>query len=77
MECRFHPGREAVVEFQKMEFWYCQECLDECRACTDPCLYCKFLTGCVIWELCRKEARKRCQEEGEKGEKYLGGGPGN
>ncbi len=77
MECRFHPGREAVVECQKMEFWYCQECLNECRACTAPCLYCKFRTGCVIWELCRKEARKRCQEEGEKGEKYLGGGPGN
>ena len=63
MECRLHPGRAAVVECQKMEYWYCRECLDRCRACTDPCLYCKFRRGCVIWELCRKEARKRCQEE--------------
>ena len=52
-----------MVECQKMEYWYCQECLDQCRACTDPCLYCKFRRGCVIWELCRKEARKRCQGE--------------
>ena len=65
MECRYHPGREARVQCQKMEFWYCQECLDACRACTDPCLYCKFRPGCVIWELCRKEARKRCQELAE------------
>jgi hypothetical protein len=21
--CRYHPGRHAVVECQKMEFWYC------------------------------------------------------
>ena len=50
---------------QKMEVAYCQECLDNCKACTDPCLYCKFRPGCVIWELCRKEARKRCKEEAE------------
>ncbi|MFI5331687.1 MAG: hypothetical protein ACHQ2F_11765 [Desulfobaccales bacterium] len=48
---------------QKHEVGYCQECLDACRACTDPCLYCKFRPGCVIWELCRKEAKKRCREE--------------
>jgi hypothetical protein len=63
MECRFHPGRQACVECQKFEFYYCQECLDQCRAGTDPCLYCKFRTGFVIWELCRQEARKRCKEE--------------
>jgi hypothetical protein len=54
MECRFHPGRQACVECQKFEFYYCQECLDQCRACTDPCLYCKFRSGSVIWELCRQ-----------------------
>jgi hypothetical protein len=71
--CRFHPHREACVECQKMEFWYCQECLDECRACTDPCLYCKFRPGCVIWELCRQEAKKRCkEEEGGKGKPRKG-----
>jgi hypothetical protein len=63
MQCRFHPGREAAVLRQKMEFWYWRECLDRCRAGTDPCLYCKFRQGCVIWELCRWEARKRCREQ--------------
>ena len=49
--CRFHPERAAYVVCQKHEVGYCQECLDACRACTDPCLYCKFRPGCVIWEL--------------------------
>jgi hypothetical protein len=62
--CLFHPDREAWVQCQKHELGYCRECLEACRACTDPCLYCKFRPGCVIWELCRKEAKKRCQEEG-------------
>ncbi len=53
------------MQCQKMEFGYCQECLDLCKACTDPCLYCKFRPGCVIWELCRKEAKKRCKEAAE------------
>lgn len=60
--CRFHPDREARIHCQKMDYYYCQECLDECKACTDPCVYCKFRPGCLIWELCRKEAKKRCQE---------------
>ena len=64
-KCRHHPERDACVLCQKMEVAYCQECLDNCKACTDPCLYCKFRPGCVIWELCRKEARKRCKEEAE------------
>ncbi len=61
-KCRHHPDRDACVLCQKMEVAYCQECLDNCKACTDPCLYCKFRPGCVIYELCRKEARKRCKE---------------
>ena len=64
-KCRHHPDRDACVVCQKMEVAYCQECLDACRACTDPCLYCKFRQGCVIWELCRKEARKRCKDAAE------------
>ena len=61
--CRYHPHRAASVVCQKMEFGYCQECLDRCKACTDPCLYCKFRPGCVIWELCRQEAKKRCKDQ--------------
>ena len=64
-KCRHHPDRDACVLCQKMEVAYCQECLDNCKACTDPCLYCKFRPGCVIWELCRKEAKKRCREQDE------------
>ena len=63
MECRFHPEKQAPFQCQKMDFWYCQQCLDQCRACTDPCLYCKFRPGCFIWEKCRREARKRCKDE--------------
>ncbi len=63
MECRFHPGREAPYRCDKMEYHYCQECLDQCRACTDPCNYCKTKRQCVIWELCGKEAKKRCQDQ--------------
>ncbi|MGQ9922115.1 MAG: hypothetical protein ACUVRZ_12425 [Desulfobacca sp.] len=63
MQCRFHPDREARIHCQKMDYYYCQECLDNCQACTDPCAYCKFRPGCIIWENCRKEAKRRCQEE--------------
>ena len=63
MECRFHPGREAPYRCDKMGYAYCQECLDECRACTDPCNYCKTRPSCVIWEVCGKEAKRRCREE--------------
>ncbi len=62
--CRCHPDRTACVQCQTHEHGYCPECLDLCKACTDPCLYCKFRPGCVIWELCRKVAKKRCKEEG-------------
>ncbi len=65
MGCRFHPEREARYQCQKMEFFYCQECLDQCRACTDPCVYCKYRPGCVIYENCRKEAKRRCKEQQE------------
>jgi hypothetical protein len=56
------PGAGASVLCQKMQFWYCRECLEEYRAGTDPCLYCKFRPGCVIWELFHKEARRRYKE---------------
>ena len=63
MECRFHPGREGPYVCYKMEFGYCAECLEACRACTDPCNYCKTRPQCVIWEHCGKEAKKRCKEK--------------
>jgi hypothetical protein len=62
--CKYHPEREARVQCQKMGIGYCQECLDDCEACTEPCGYCKFRTGCIIYELCRKSDKaKRLREE--------------
>lgn len=57
--CRFHPERPAVVRCEKFEYDYCQECVDSCHACTDPELYCRHRTACIIWELCRSEVKKR------------------
>jgi hypothetical protein len=64
MACKNHPEREAIVKCQKMDIGYCQECLDNCEACTDPCGYCKFRSSCIIWELC-KRSPKRYQLERE------------
>ena len=58
MKCRFHSDREAEVVCNKMEYGYCRECLDDCRACTDPEIYCRYRTSCVIWEMCRKQVRR-------------------
>lgn len=61
--CRFHPDRKAVVRCEKFEYGYCQECLNSCAACTDPALYCRHRTACIIWELCRGEIKKRRQQD--------------
>ncbi|OIP90025.1 MAG: hypothetical protein AUK55_13560 [Syntrophobacteraceae bacterium CG2_30_61_12] len=58
-KCRFHPERDAVVVCNKHEHGYCQECIDRCSACSDPELYCRHRTYCVIWELCRKIVKAR------------------
>jgi len=69
MQCRYHPDREAYIQCQKMEIGYCQECLENCEACTDPCTYCKYRPQCVIWELCRKsEKRYRLERQAKEGQ---------
>ena len=65
--CKHHPEREARVVCQKMDIGYCAECLDNCEACTDPCGYCKFRTGCIIYELCRKSDKARRLKEESQG----------
>lgn len=69
MECRNHPEREAQVVCQKLNIGYCQECLDNCMACTDPCGHCQFRKTkvCIIWELCRKSERRYELERAAKG----------
>jgi hypothetical protein len=59
MDCKHHPGREARVQCQKMKIGYCLDCLEDCMACTDPCGYCQFRQGCIIWEKCRRSQRRR------------------
>ncbi len=61
MKCRYHPDREAYVVCQKMLIGYCADCLEGCEGCTDPDIYCKFRTQCIIWEMCR--AGKKRQKE--------------
>lgn len=68
MKCRFHPERDAFVKCDKMEIGYCQECLDRCEACTDPCGYCRFRSQCLIWELCRDSEKKHRLERAARGE---------
>jgi hypothetical protein len=60
-KCRFHPDDEAVVFCNKFEYGYCGLCLESCVACTDPELYCRHRTYCIIWELCRKAVRSKDQ----------------
>ncbi|MGD8562221.1 MAG: hypothetical protein PVG03_06795 [Desulfarculaceae bacterium] len=67
MNCRNHPDREVRVTCQKMNIGYCQDCLDNCEACTDPCGYCKFRPQCIIWELCRRSEKSRRMSAEAKG----------
>ncbi len=60
MNCKNHPERQAVAVCQKYNIGYCRECcefldINECCKCSDPKLYCKFRTQCIIWELSRKK----------------------
>ena len=68
MKCRFHPDREARVTCEKMMIGYCEDCLENCEACTDPCGYCQFRSKCIIWELCRKSEKRYRLEETARGE---------
>jgi hypothetical protein len=67
-KCRFHPDVAAKVFCSKLEYGYCETCLEACLACSDPELYCRHRTSCIIWELCRKTVKARkasanCQPE--------------
>jgi hypothetical protein len=61
-KCRFHPDVAAKVFCDKLEYGYCEYCLESCIACSDPELYCRHRTYCIIWELCRKTVRMRDKE---------------
>jgi hypothetical protein len=64
MECKNHPGREAVAICEKNRIGFCRECCEcapeeECCECLDPALYCTFTTQCVIRELARERKKKK------------------
>ncbi len=62
VNCRFHPDREGRIRCNKHEHNYCEECVSSCSACADPALYCRHRDQCIIWELCRKEIKRRKRE---------------
>ena len=57
--CRYHPERKSVLYCEKYEYGYCDKCLTAGQICTDPELYCKFRTHCIIWENCRDALKER------------------
>ena len=63
MQCKNHSDREAVVPCQKHQTGYCGECLENGVSCTDPSIYCKFRTQCVIWEMGREGRKKTVIEQ--------------
>lgn len=65
-KCRFHPERPARIFCTKFEHGYCEECMEAGIACSDPKLYCRHRTSCVIWELQRGRARQERENSNEK-----------
>lgn len=43
--CKNHPDRQTNYICQKHNYYLCEECL----ACADPKLYCKFRSSCIIF----------------------------
>jgi hypothetical protein len=56
-KCRVHPEAAAIVFCNKFDYGYCDNCIESCPVCSDPGLYCRHRTYCIIWEL-RHEAVK-------------------
>ncbi|MCP4576662.1 MAG: hypothetical protein GY846_10315 [Deltaproteobacteria bacterium] len=63
MYCKNHPDREVVIPCQKHQTGYCDECVDKGISCTDPTIYCKFRSLCVIWEMGREDRKKVAIEQ--------------
>lgn len=48
--CACHPEIDTAQRCMKHEVYLCEECL----ACRDPKVYCKFRPSCPIWFMERK-----------------------
>ncbi len=57
--CFRHPDRETAFRCLKHGVAMCEECL----ACRDPKLYCKFRSACPIGFIDRRRKRQRQEEE--------------
>lgn len=44
-KCHNHPDRQTCYVCSKYSTFMCEECFK----CSDPEIYCKFLTSCPIW----------------------------
>lgn len=51
-KCVNHPDRETNYVCLKQNVYLCEECL----ACSEPELYCKFRSSCIIWFMTKKIA---------------------
>jgi hypothetical protein len=50
--CLNHPDRETHYLCHKKNIHLCEACL----VCSDPELYCKFRSSCIIWFMTKKIA---------------------
>jgi len=50
-KCINHPDRETSFLCSKHGIYMCEECL----ACRDPDLYCKFRSSCPVWFMTKKK----------------------
>lgn len=48
--CTNHPDRETNFLCTKHNIYMCEECM----ACRDPDIYCKFRSSCPVWFMTRK-----------------------
>jgi hypothetical protein len=60
--CVNHPDRETSFICLKQNVYLCEECL----ACSDPELFCKFRPSCIIWFMTKKTAGMETVTEKEK-----------
>jgi hypothetical protein len=56
-KCKNHPGVDGVYYCSKYNYHLC----DQCLKCSDPNVYCKFRTSCVIHFMEKeRKVREKC-----------------
>ena len=57
-KCKNHPEVETSYCCMKHNYYLCEQCI----ACNDPEIYCKFRSSCAIYFL-EKEARRKKEQK--------------